>query len=634
MPRRKSPSKGKAEVAKQSVGPVLLPMLVILAGFTVYLDSFAGVFLFDDAAHILQNPRIKELWPPWETLSGRRPVVDLLLAVNYAVGGFRVGGYHAVNVTIHILAGLTLFGIVRRTLLGKQYPEHFGVTSSRLAAVIALIWTVHPIQTQSVTYLIQRSESLAGLFYLLTLYCTIRGADSPRRLWWYAAAVALCALGMGSKAVMITAPAVVLLYDRVFKSKSFAEVLHRRWFLYLGLAATWGVLWACGIAHGILSSSKKVATVGFSFKGVTPLEYAATQFGVLVEYLKLSLWPHPLCLDYTWPVERTAEGLVLPAILVVMLLTGTVWALFRKPWLGFLGAWFFLILAPTSSFIPIKDALFEHRVYLSLAAVVVLVVVGAHGVLRHVAVRLSLADSVRPFINVTFVVTSVLLLSYGTIRRNQLYHNEVSMWRDVVARRPGNARAYEQLGTALVVAGKLREAIAEYRNAVRADPEFVSAHANLANALSQTGQFQEAVEHYLIVRQLDPYQVNAHINLGHALDMLGRTEESIEAYRDAARVDRKHAEPQVLARAHFNLGSALGRQGDLDDAVAEYRRALSFWPLYAKAHFSLGRALSLQGRYDEAVKHYSKTLDIDPQYDGARQALDDARRRQRRTGPD
>ncbi|UCC28896.1 MAG: tetratricopeptide repeat protein [Phycisphaerales bacterium] len=634
MPRRKPASKGKAEIAKRSVGTVLLPMLVIFAGFTVYLNSFAGVFLFDDAVHILQNPRIQGLWPPWETLSGRRPVVDLLLAVNYAVGGFRVGGYHAVNVTIHILAGLTLFGIVRRTLLREQYPEHFGPASSWLAAVIALIWTVHPIQTQSVTYLIQRSESLTGLFYLLTLYCTIRGANSSRRPWWYAAAVALCALGMGSKAVMITAPVVVLLYDRAFLSKSFAEVLRRRWFLYLGLAATWGVLWACGVAHGVLSSSKRVATVGFSFKGVTPLEYAATQFGVLVEYLKLSLWPYPLCLDYTWPVERTPEGVVLPAILMVGLLTGAVWALFRKPWLGFLGAWFFLILAPTSSFIPIKDALFEHRVYLSLAAVVVLVVVGAHGVLRHVAVRLSPADSVRAFVSAALVVTSVLLLSYGTIRRNQSYHSEISMWRDVLARRPGNARAYEQLGTALVVAGNLHEAIAEYRNAVRVDPEFVSAHANLANALSQTGQFLQAVEHYLIVRQLDPYHVNASINLGHALDMLGRTEESIEAYREAARVDRKHAEPQVLARAHFNLGSALGRQGDLDGAVAEYRQALSFWPLYAKAHFSLGRALSLQGRYNEAVKHYNKTLDIDPQHDGARQALDDARRRQPRTSPD
>jgi len=612
----------------------LLPALIIVATVAVYFNSFDGAFVFDDKRYIVRNARIDELWPPWNLLSGRRPVLDLSLAINYAFGELKVAGYHAFNLLIHLLAGLTLYGIVRRTLLHEPFANRFGRSSAPLALVVALLWTVHPLQTQSVTYLIQRSESMMGLFYLLTLYCVIRGTDSFRGIWWYGAAVVWCVLGMGSKGVMVTAPVVVLLYDRVFLSKSFAETFRRRWGVYVGLAATWGILWACGIAHGVLSPSKKVATVGFSFKEITPLEYVLTQFGVLVEYLKLSLWPHPLCLDYAWPVERTAEVVIIPAILIVVLLTGTIWALFRKPWLGFLGAWFFLILAPTSSFIPIKDTLFEHRMYLSLAAVVVLVVVGAHWVLRHLAVSLSPAGSVRWFVTVGLVATSALLLSYGTIRRNQAYHSEVSMWRDVVARRPGNARAYEQLGTALVVTGKMPEAIAEYRNAVRVDPDFASAHTNLGNALTQTGQFEEAVRHYFRVRELDPYHVNARINLGHALDMSGRTEESIEAYREATRIDRKHAEPQALARAHFNLGSALGRQGNLDGAVAQYRQALSFWPLYAKAHFSLGRALSLQGRYNEAVKHYNKTLDIDPQYDGARQALDDARKKQRSTSPD
>jgi tetratricopeptide (TPR) repeat protein len=632
--------------------------LVIAATSAVYVNAYNGAFLFDDAVHILQNAGIRRLWPLATVLQGRRPLVDLTLAANYRLGGFEPQGYHVVNIAIHALAALALYGVVRQTLLRSSHRENSAWGVSWVALAAALIWAAHPLQTQSVTYLIQRSESMMGLFYLLTLYCVIRGAGStdwtskpachqqaglPPAGWlasgptgrvgptyktcWYIAAVLCCALGMGSKGVMVTAPVVVLLYDRAFLGGSFVEALRRRWGLYASLAATWAVLWACGVAGGVLDPSRKSATMGFSLQEITPWQYAATQPGVILHYLTLSLWPHPLCLDYSWPVARTADAMVLPGVLVGLLLAATAWALLRRPRLGFPGVWFFVILAPTSSVIPIKDTLFEHRMYLSLAAVVVLLVVGSDRLLRQLVLRMPLVNSRRRLAGGALVVAAAAVLAVGTIRRNRDYREAVSMWQDVVAKRPWNARAFEQLGTALIAVHNKPDAITAYRHAVRVDPDFASAHANLGNALSETGRFEEAVTHYSRARRFDPQRVDVCINLAFALEQSGRIEEAIATYRDAARIEPHPPSPRTSARAHYNLADLLRTQGRLDEAVTEYRKAVRLWSHYEKAHFALGWVLALQGQLDEAVNHFERTLQINPNHTGARNARTDALRK-------
>ncbi len=223
--------------------------LIVFAALVAYHNCFAGPFIFDDVASVTENLRIRHLWPIWDALTpsansmvGGRPMVSFSLALNYALGGLAVGGYHALNLVIHILAGLTLYGVIRRTLLQPALREQFGSASGRLALAVAVLWTVHPLQTEAVTYVSQRCESLMGLFYLLTLYCFIRGADSPRSGEWFTLSVVTCLLGMASKEVMVTAPAMVLLYDRIFVSGSFREAWTRHLRLYLGLAGTWLLL--------------------------------------------------------------------------------------------------------------------------------------------------------------------------------------------------------------------------------------------------------------------------------------------------------------------------------------------------------------------------------------------------------
>ncbi len=238
--------------------------LLVLATAAAFSSSFAGAFVFDDEYAITENPSIRQLWPIWPTLSPPRhgetvtgrPLLNFSLAINYAISGEGVWSYHAANLAIHVLAALLLFGVVRRTLLLPTMRDRWGGAALPLALIIALLWAVHPLQTESVTYIVQRAESLMGLFYLLTLYCFIRGAGSARGVYWYVGSVSACLSGMAVKEVMISAPLIVLLYDRTFCAGSFRGALRHRDGYYLGLAGTWALLGWLVVSMGPLARAR------------------------------------------------------------------------------------------------------------------------------------------------------------------------------------------------------------------------------------------------------------------------------------------------------------------------------------------------------------------------------------------
>jgi len=352
----------------------VLIVLLLAAATAAYYSSFTGVFVLDDHREIENNAHIRRLWPLGDVLVGNRarPVFIFTLAVNYALGGLNPVGYHAFNLTIHAFAAMVLFGLVRRTLIGPQVGTRYLAPAPYLAFAVALLWVVHPLQTSSVTYVTQRGEVLMGFFYLVVLYALSCSAQARWPRLWQGIAIAACAAGMGTKQAMVTAPVAALLYDRVFLAPSFREALCRRPLLYAGLGSTWAVLAVVGavaLSH---------VSAGFGATGVSPFEYAVSQPGVILHYLRLALWPHPLCFDYDWPVASTV-GEVLPGLMMVgALLAATRFAWRRQPALGYLGAFFFLVLGVTSSVIPISDLAFEHRMYLPLAPVLVLLLLGAY----------------------------------------------------------------------------------------------------------------------------------------------------------------------------------------------------------------------------------------------------------------
>jgi tetratricopeptide (TPR) repeat protein len=615
---------------------ILAAGLVVAAAVAAYHNSFAGPFIGDDGTSIVKNRTIRRLWlvyqvlsPPssGETVSGR-PLLNLSLAINYAQSGLEVWSYHLTNLAIHVAAALLLFGIVRRTFLMPALCDRFGRAAAPLALASALLWTVHPLQTESVTYIIQRAESLMGFFYLLTLYCVIRGAggtvpffaaDKPiprptvpgkkgdcppwSALLWYAAAVLACLLGMACKEVMATAPLVVLLYDRTFLAGSLAEAWRRRWGLYLALAATWALLAYLVVTTGLFGRQRE-------FGAPNLWGYACSQPGVILHYLQLSVWPSSLCLGLDWPVAGSFREIFPAALVVGLLVAATVWGLVgRKAW-GFLGAWFFLILAPTSSILPLNQLAFEHRMYLSLAAVAVLVVAGGYALgdrlLPRPAVSGRGASVLRWAAPAVMLAAVLTALGCATVARNSDYQSSLAIWQDIVSKHLSSPRAHNNLGRVLGDAGRTDEAIEHYREALRLKPDYAEAHYNLASALARSGRSEEASEHYQRLLQLEPDNAEAHHGLGRILAGMGKTDEAIEHYHQALEASPLNAE------VHNSLGSALAVVGRFSEAIEHLNQALWLKPDYPEADRKLGGALAAIGETAEAIAHYDRALELTP----------------------
>jgi len=603
----------KATTAEQSaetpggLGDGLVPTcaaLIAAAAVAAYGRTFSAPLLFDDDSSIAGNPTIRHLgtalFPPntGATVTGR-PILNLSFALNYAVSGTSVWSYHAFNLAIHVLAGLALFGIVRRSLGLTHGPK------AALAALsAALLWVLHPLQTESVTYIVQRAESLMGLFYLLTLYCFIRGAraDGAGGRPWYALCIAACFLGMGTKEVMVSAPLVVLLYDRALLAGSFREGWGRRRLVYCGLASSWVWLGLLVISAG---GNRGGTGTGLG-TGVRPWDYALTQFPAVWRYLGLCFWPRSQIFDYaTFWVDRPLS--VLPQALGALFLAGlTVWTLVCQPVLGLLGFSFFAILAPTSLVPGAYQMIAEHRMYLALVPVVVLGVLGIYRSLGRAALPACLGLAAA--------------LGIATFHRNGVYSSEESLWSDTVAKSPQNYRAHNNLGCALSKRpGRMGEAIAEYGEALRLKPDMAEAHYNLGFALEATpGRLDDAVLQYVEALRLRPDYVQAHYNLGTALDALpGRSDEAADQFEDVLRLKPDYAE------AHYNLGCALSKiDGRLDEAISQYEEALRLKPDLAEGHYNLGCALdATAGRVGDAVAHYQEAVRLRPDYIEARSNL-------------
>jgi Tfp pilus assembly protein PilF len=463
------------------------------------------------------------------------------------------------------------------------------------ALTVAVLWAVHPLQTEAVTYVAQRAESLMGLLYLLTLYCFIRGSHGTNRARnWFALSFFCCLAGMASKEVMVTAPLVVLLYDRTFAAGSFREAWRQRKRVYLGLASTWLLL--AGLVAG--TGGNRGGTVGFGVN-VAWWAYPATQFRAVARYLALAFWPHPLVFDYgTFWVSHAAE-IVPGALVVAPLALGTLAALRRRPALGFLGAWFFLILAPTSLAPGTIQMIVEHRMYLPIIAVI------APTVLLFFRVAGTRAS-------IPLFVLLAALLGWTTFRRNADYRSNESIWRDTVGKAPGNAGAHNNLGAILFASRQDREAAEQYKEAIRISPNYADAHTNLGDLLQRSGDLDGAMSEYYLALRLQPDDDRAHNDLGTAFLKLGKVREAREQFETALRLNPN------LAEGHFNLGDVLVHGGRPSDAAGEYEKALQLKPDFPEARDSYGSLLARAGRMKQAEEQFEEALRLNPDFAEAR----------------
>lgn len=490
----------------------LLLGIVLIA----YANSLLGPLVFDDVDAIVNNDSLSSLGaalhpPSHRTVSGR-PVANVTFALNRLAGGVDPLGYHAVNLAIHLGAALALFGLVRRTLLLAPLAGRFGAAARPLALAVAALWAVHPLQTEAVTYIVQRVESLMGLFYLLTLYAFVRGVeDGKGSRGWLGLSATACLLGMGTKEVMASAPLLVLLYDRMFVAGSWAAAWRARRWYYVALGATW--LW---LGWLVWQAGQRDGSVGFR-TGILAWHYGLTQCRAVAHYLRLALWPQPLVFDYGMALVRDPMAVLPQALLLLALAAGTAWAVVKKYYIGFPGVWFFAILAPSSSVVPvITQSMAEHRMYLPLAAVVTLLVLGGYVWLG----RRSLA------------VWVVVAAGWGgaTLARNADYRTDTGLWRDTIAKAPANPRAYDALGNVLADAGRVDEAVAMFQAAQQVDPRYVEVRNDLGVLRARQGRPAEAIAAFEAALAIDPDFAAAHFNLANALVEAGRPVEAKPHY--------------------------------------------------------------------------------------------------------
>ena len=567
----------------------------------VYANSFHVPFLLDDEVTILANPSIRHLWdlaavfqPPVHVFSAGRPLLNLSFALNYAVSGTDVAGYHAVNVLIHLLAGLVLFGLVRRVLSLPSISPQTLASSTGIAAFVTALWLLHPLQTAAVTYVSQRAESLMALFYLLTLYGFVcaRTAESSR--WWAVGSVLAFLLGVLTKETIATEPLLVLAVERVYFSESLRGAIRRQAGLFAGYAVGWIILLWFVAAQSLASRG-----IGFSH-GVSSVTYGLAEARAFTRYLTLAAWPQPLVFDYgveffngpTW--ATVGAGAV---VLIAVVVSIAAWR--RSTAVGIGGLAFFLILAPTTSIVPIAlQPMAENRIYLPLAVLVILSATGINAVIggRRAAVA---------------GVATMLAFGALVVARNHDFRSAESIWTDTVAKRGGSSRAHNNLGLALLSTPNRRaEAVACFETAVRLNANFPEAHNNLGIALADTpGRQNEALDHYTAAIRAKPAFAQAHANLANLLLRTpGRMGEGLEHYRTALSLQPANA------LLHANYAAALADEaGKRADALSHFTTALQLDAQMPSAHAGLARLLAQDSsRRAGALTHYEAALRLNP----------------------
>ncbi len=642
-----SPGGDRGHVAPRSSflplpGPAALAIAALLLGVAVVLTygwALRAPFIFDDIPTIVNNPSIMHvfplwdegpgsgpLWPPQDFTTAGRPLVNLSLAVNLAVAGPRPLGFHIFNLATHLLSAIILWGIVRRALLLPYFAGRFARSADFLALGVALVWALHPLQTEAVEYVTQRTELLMALCYFATLYGALRywtTTSEGGRFGWLLLTVLSCLAGMACKEVMVTAPVVVLLFERTFVAGSLRGAVRRSWPLYLGLALTWMLLAALNI-HGPRSAS-----AGFHLQ-VTPLAWWCTEAKVLFVYLKLTIWPWPLVIHYDFPyldAFSTAWPWVLAAALLAALTLVLLRAIVRQDF-----CWprcgsccrRRLRCRSSARSRPSGACTFRWR---RCAA---LVIIGGYRTAMCFASRKEMVDDRAnreametnrgPAIAIAlFTIGIAVLFGMLSARRLTAYADPVVLWQDALPYQPDNYVVHTNLGAELINAGRYPEAIQHLSQAKSlATENLPKIHCELATALALAGRPEEAIEEYRKVLELDPnYYESTRVRHGIGISLInaGRTEEAVAEFERMVRDDPDSPD------AHNYLGLALLKLGKSQEAVVQFQHAVRLLASSPQAQCNLGTALAQAGQPRQAIEHFELALRLQPNYPLARREL-------------
>lgn len=621
--------------------------LITCVGLIAYANSLQAPFSFDDESNIVNYRYIKDLRYfiefPDDPSFRIRYFGFLTFALNYALHGLDVVGYHIVNLLIHLITASLVYRLVvlsyRTPFLSQSVLRE---KAPLIALCAALFFVSHPIQTQAVTYVIQRFASLASMLYLLSLVMYVRwrlcrisppsdigaGAVPLRKgdnAWmWYVGSLIAAVLAALTKEIAFTLPLVLLLYEAFFLAgDTRRRIISLVPFLLTMLIVPVMYLF---IAHPGTTVADLDRVLDQAVVKVSRLDYLFTQFRVIVTYLRLLLWPVGLTLDHDYPIYHSLfdPPVILSLLLHLALVALGFLLLFRSRrsdpslrLIAFAIFWFFLTLSVESSIIPLAP-IFEHRLYLPS--------IGAFT--GFVTSLFLLAGSRRPAGSLPFkAVTAALilivpLLATVTFLRNEIWREPVTFWEDVVKKSPNKARPRNNLAVLYRETGKPEQALAQVRQALSLDPGYLDAYLNLAGISIVTGRHREAESALKRALSLNPLWGPTNYNIGILYSQQGLADDAAKAFQTALANNQAWNDAPWVVDAHINLGMLYAGSGRYDEAIRQLQAALELNPGSVEALNNLAGVYVALGRYQEALAVLNVVLRLQPDLVDARHNIE------------
>jgi tetratricopeptide (TPR) repeat protein len=633
--------------------PLVHIALVAALAALAYSNTFSVPFHFDDFSNIVENPIVKDLGY-FAAPSTAAPTADYALfvsrymgylsfALNYKAAGLDVAGYHAVNLAVHVANAMLLYWLVVVTFCAPRLAASRTAPHSKsIAFFTAAFFVLHPVQTQAVTYVVQRFASLATLFYLSSLLFYARSRLSDEKAAgaaWYGLSLASAVIAAKTKEISITLPLVVAAYEFMFFTGQTARRLLRLApFLFIAAVIPLTLL-AVGYSGGLVVDVGRASDLG---SWLSRHDYALTQLRVVCTYIRLLFLPLNQNLDYDYPISRSFTPEIALAALFLALVFGSAVLLFRRArksdasfrLVSFGIFWFFITLSVESGAAPIIDVIFEHRVYLPSVGALLAVVAGIF------AFHARAGKGYRRLL-VSCLAAMALLFGIASYERNSAWGTGVALWQDVVEKSPRKFRGHHNLGTAYALDGLTDRAIEQYEAAIALKP-YAMAHRELGNIYRKKGDFNEAMEHLKAAVKLKPDYAEAYNdigllyldrglpddavkyfrasvdlqpgsadgygNIGVAFETKGMADKAREYYLAAIKAD------PASAGAYINLGRLYKAQGLIDEAIKQYLAAVGLRPDIPEAHNNLGNAYAAKGLTDNAMAHYNEALRLKPDF--------------------
>ena len=615
--------------------------LCIITG-SIYSNTFTVPFQLDDFTSLANNTAIRDITnikALWQ-FSPTRFITYITFAGNYNFDQLNVFGYHLVNIGIHLCAALCVWWLMLLTLsTPKIKNSKIAGQKQAIAVFSSLLFAVHPLQTQAVTYIVQRLASLASLFYLLALCLYVKGrllqqlrAPLKLILVCYGGFMLSAVTGMFTKETAFTLPVMALCYEcfflqtgNIFKSKYTYVALLLLCIIPLTVFLT-------GSMNFMQLRAVQEGPEGIAY--ISSYQYLLTQMRVLITYLRLLFLPVNQNIDHYYPVATTLlqPAILMSLCLVIALAAAGVWIFSRSRIISFSILWFFITLAPESSFIPIKDVMFEHRLYLPMAGYCIFFTTAAYKLLYPHYDRLLKV----------LLISIIFCLSLLTYVRNGVWKDDFILWNDAAQKSPGKVRPFNNRGLAYSSRGDYGSAMQDFKQAIQINPACAEAYYNLGLAYSLTGRYDQAIENYDRAIKIYPDYAAAFNNRGLAYNHKQFYDRAVADFDRALQIKpdftesfynrglsycyKKEYDKAIVdfdqavrikpayTEAYYNRGLARIYKKDFHNAVADFDRVIVLNTAAAEAFYHRGVAYSSLGDHVQAIANYSQAIAINPNY--------------------